>query len=511
MTTWSSGYVTDVGYLHGYCDTLNPLRLQLAFLDAKLVYPEIRFACELGFGQGISINMHSAASLVRWWGTDFNPAQVAFAREAARACNSGVVLEEQSFDEFCKRNDLPTFDYIGLHGVWSWISDENRATIVDFLHRKLRVGGVVSLSYNTLPGWAQTMPLRELFFEHSEMLSSRSDGVLSRMERALVFAERLLATTPIPMQRNSEIAKILETIATADRKYLAHEYLNQHWQPMSIAKVAHWLSAAKLEYACSADSIAHVSAVNLLPEQQAFLNEIPNPVFRESVRDFIVKRQFRRDYWIKGLRRLSPLEQAEQYLNRRVVLSKPRSDVNLEIEGVIGSATLDEPVYRAILDALADHRPRTIAELERIVSRHDTGFPEVVHAILLLTGLGTLSPAQDDSVIDLVVSRTEQLNRHLLRKSRDSDEFHYCASPVTGGGIFLERVAQLLLLSRMEGKTTLTDTVANVWKFLQMQGQRLIKENKVLNSDDENLAEIEAQAKRFIQRDLPMLEGLKVV
>jgi hypothetical protein len=30
------------------------------------------------------------------------------------------------------------------------------------------------------------------------------------------------------------------------------------------------------------------------------LNELPDPTFRQSVRDFMVNQQFRRDYWIKG-------------------------------------------------------------------------------------------------------------------------------------------------------------------------------------------------------------------
>lgn len=511
MATWNSGYVTDVGYLHEYCDNLNPLRMQLALLDAKLVFPAVRFACELGFGQGISVNVHSAASTVRWWGTDFNPSQVAFARETAQACGSGIQLEEQSFEEFCSRSDLPNFDYIGLHGVWSWVSEDNRARIVDFIRRKLRVGGVVSMSYNTQPGWTQTMPLRDIFFDHSEMMSSRGQGILSRMEQALVFAERLLATNPAHALENPGIIERLQKIATANRKYLAHEYLNGHWQPMSITNVARYLSHAKLEFACSADSITHVDAVNLHGEQQAFLNEIPDPLFRESVRDFMVNRQFRRDYWIKGPRRYSPLEQVEQYRTCRVVLAKSRNHIHLEVEGAIGSALLDGPVYQIVLDTLADHRPRTIGELERMVSRRGTDFQQLVQAVVLLTGIGALSPAQEDGDVELVQSRTERLNRYLLRKTRDSDDFHYLASPVTGGGVFVERVPQLLLLARLEGKTSLADAIANVWKYLRMQGQRLIKDGKVLSTDEENIAELEAQVKRFIERDLPVLEALKVV
>ena len=57
---WSSGYVSDVNYTHGYYPGLNPLNLNLALTYAGIKPPLIKKACELGFGQGISINFHAA-------------------------------------------------------------------------------------------------------------------------------------------------------------------------------------------------------------------------------------------------------------------------------------------------------------------------------------------------------------------------------------------------------------------------------------------------------------------
>ena len=83
MTDWTSGYVADIGYTYGYYTELNPLRVQLAFTHAGLVTPEFGTACELGFGQGVSANIHAAATITTWHGTDFNPAQASFAQELA--------------------------------------------------------------------------------------------------------------------------------------------------------------------------------------------------------------------------------------------------------------------------------------------------------------------------------------------------------------------------------------------------------------------------------------------
>jgi hypothetical protein len=147
MSDWTAGYVADIGYIYGYYPELNPLRVRLAFLNAGLVAPEIGAACELGFGQGLSANLHAAGSMLQWHGTDFNPSQAAFAQELASASGSSAQLLDEGFDVFCNRVDLPEFDYIGLHGIWSWISNENRAVIVDFIRKKLKVGGVLVYAY----------------------------------------------------------------------------------------------------------------------------------------------------------------------------------------------------------------------------------------------------------------------------------------------------------------------------------------------------------------------------
>ena len=122
MTDWTAGYVADIGYTFGYYQELNPLRVRLAFLNAGLVCPEVVTACELGFGQGMSANLHAAAAAISWHGTDFNPSQASFAQELAVVSGSGAKLDNDAFADFANRRDLPDFDYIGIHGIWSSIS-----------------------------------------------------------------------------------------------------------------------------------------------------------------------------------------------------------------------------------------------------------------------------------------------------------------------------------------------------------------------------------------------------
>lgn len=155
MTDWTAGYVADIGYTHGYFTELNPLRARLALLQSGIAPPpKSGTACELGFGQGLSVNIHAAATDCSWWATDFNPSQAGFAQSLADTSGAHANLSDQAFEEFCNRDDLPMFDFIGLHGIWSWISDANRSVLVKFIHSRLKVGGLLYISYNTQPGWA---------------------------------------------------------------------------------------------------------------------------------------------------------------------------------------------------------------------------------------------------------------------------------------------------------------------------------------------------------------------
>ena len=91
MTDWTAGYIADFGY---YQES-NPIRVRLAFLNADLVSPEQGTHCELGFGQGVSANIHAAAAPLGWFATDFNPSQAGWA--AMGVSGSGIVSRFNNF------------------------------------------------------------------------------------------------------------------------------------------------------------------------------------------------------------------------------------------------------------------------------------------------------------------------------------------------------------------------------------------------------------------------------
>ena len=512
MNDWSSGYVTDLDYTYGYYPQLNPLRCRLALLQAGVHCPQFETACELGFGQGVSINLLAAASSVQWYGTDFNPSHAGFARELAGASGSDARLFDESFADFCARPGLPDFDFIGLHGIWSWISDENRRIIVDFVRRKLKVGGVLYISYNTFPGWTTLAPMRDVMLQHKDALGARGKGMASLIGDALAFARELVETKPLFGTANPQLADKLEKLSGENPNYLAHEYFNRNWEPMNFATVARWLEPAKVDFACPARHLDHFDSINLTDEQKEFVSKIPDFVLRQSVRDIMVNQIFRADYWIRGVRRVTALEQAEALERQRIIMTTPREDVSLKITSRQRTVNMKEDVYVPILDALADYRAVSLNELyEKTRARNgELVFSHVVDAAMVLAGRGYVSAAQDNEQVAGARERTGRLNEYLLGKARTGREVNYLASPVTGGGVAASHVQQLFIDAKKNGAVTPKQLSNAAWELLSRQNRRVMKDGKALETEEENLEELSVRAQKFLQRELPVFKALKV-
>ena len=511
MSPWNEGYVSEIDYTYGYYSELNPLRIQLAFLNAGLVFPEVGNACELGFGQGLSSALHATASVIQWHGNDFNPSQASFAKELVNLAGLNTELSDASFADYADDQKLPQFDYIGLHGIWSWISDSNRSSIVNFIQKKLKIGGVVYISYNTFPGWSYFAPIRYLMTQHADIMGSEGNGIVSRINGSLAFTDSFLASGSKFLKVNPHVAQRFETIKSQNKNYIAHEYFNHDWHPMYFSDMADWMKMAKLQYACSAHYLDHIDAINLTADQQSFLNEIPDQTFKQSVRDFVVNQQFRRDYWVKGIRHLNPIEQTEKIRQLRVILTTCREDISLKVTGDLGEANMTESVYVPLLDSLADYKIKSIFELEIVAQKHDFIFSQLVQAIMLLVGTGHVSLVQEESVISKARKQCDRMNSILMEKARSGTSLGYLASPVTGGAVALDRFQTYFLMGIKKGKKTSSDWANYALDILNSQGQRLVKEGKIIEDDHECLEELKKQASEFEIKKLKIVRVLQLI
>lgn len=513
MSDWTAGYVTEIGYTHGYYRDLSPSMMELVALSQAVRTSQARPLryLELGFGQGLSLNIHAAACPGEYWGTDFNPVHAANARELALASGSGARIFDLSFEELAARDDLPEFDVIAMHGIWSWVNEANRHVLVDLLRRKLAVGGRLFISYNAFPGWSQVIPLRHLLTLHTELGSAADRSIGQKIDAAIDFAKRMVEAGGVFFERNPGAKDRVEKMAGEDRHYLAHEYFNRDWAPMPFSEVAGRLEAAKLTFAASAFLQDHVDVLNLSGAGQELVGGISHAVLRESVRDFLVNRRFRKDIFVKGPQAMGVQEQGERLGAQAFVLAAAPAQLARRAVGAIAAIDLPAEVVDPLLAVMAEdeYRPKTYREI--LGHRALAGQAELLlrQVLLLLVATGGIDPAQPEAVVAAARPACRALNAHIMNRARLGAELGYLASPVTGGGIPLSRYEQLFLSAHERGHRTPEAMATDAWSVLGPQGVVFRRDGQLLTDAQENQAELAGAVRGFVEH-LPRLRALGI-
>ena len=80
LSSQNPNYFTDLPYTAGYFEAMSTFRARVVLALSGFEITELSTACELGYGRGVSIALHSASSEVEWYGTDMLPDHVKFAK-----------------------------------------------------------------------------------------------------------------------------------------------------------------------------------------------------------------------------------------------------------------------------------------------------------------------------------------------------------------------------------------------------------------------------------------------
>lgn len=511
MLKMFEGYVTEIDYIPWYHRNLAPLLLRAAARNHPISLPTgrpLRYL-ELGYGNGgIALNIHAAASPGEYWGIDVNPSHVASANILADASGSGLRVLGGSFADLLNRHDLPRFDVIGMHGVWSWISAANRKAIVELLGRKLVDGGMFYVNYNAMPGSAAIVPLQRLLRLHTQT-SGGGGTILEKLGTAIGFAGALRRAGSRYFSEGGPAAERIESFEAADPAYLCHEYLNENWEVLSFAEMAQTLSEAGLYFGASANLLDQFDDLNFSTEGMALLDSIEDPCVRETARDFLRNREYRTDIFIKG-DATAPLPEGEGAdLDLEFVLALPAVSWPKAVEAPIGQIDLSGTPFVGILNLLREEKCGALS-LRSIVAQippEAAGKVEIVRALMILVHAGIVYLAQPRGLIDRAVGPCSRLNEQLLRWSMAGQKVDALASPVTGGGVRVSRNQQLFLLALRQGAHTADEWARFAW---DVRAKEKSDRGLARPAGDPIAVAILKEALVF-DRFLPILTALKLV
>jgi SAM-dependent methyltransferase len=453
MTDWAGGYVVDLEYTRGFYRDQAPLWLSTAAVLAGRSAPDPHAPytyCELACGQGITTLVLAAANPhAQFWATDINPAHVASARALAEAAGlTNVRFFDDGFADFAAR-DLPAFDYVTLHGIYTWVAPAVRAEIVAFLKRHLKPGGLAYVSYNCMPGWATMAPVRRLLVEAAARSGARSSA--ARLDHALGIVKGLIeAGTGYP-QVHPDVKQRLEKMTGMQRSYLVHEFMNQDWHPMYFPDVVEELAEAKLGYVGSSTLLDLFDETAVPEKAKAVLAGATDETMRQLLRDFVVNRQFRCDIHARGAIPLTPVAQMRRVLGQSYALVRRRDLCQMKIAAPVGEVTLPDAVYGPLLDALATG-PVPAMDLPRRAGLSAISDRDLYLAVRILLGGGHIQPAATPENRAAAAAPAAACNRALFDSLLAGREVPVVVAPTLAGGIALTGLDQTFLLATGSGQ-----------------------------------------------------------
>ena len=508
----NQGYSATSTYIYAYFRQQHPAALRWVQCLAGFSSPqphENALHCELGFGQGLGLAITAASTGEAQVGVDFIPEQVNNLSELLNASGIQAQLHCADFATFLATNQQ-TFQSISLHGVWSWVAPEIRQQIVTIIERFLSDDGMVYISHNTLPGCAPVIPMQRLIHHTALRFSNHDDDGL---QAALAVVHSAMPLSCY-VQSEPSLRDWWQSLAQENTRYLSHEYLGHAWHPMSFQDSADLLAQAGLSFTCSADAIELLPNLHFSPEQQQWLDVLPEGALRESYADVLRNQTFRRDIWQKNPQRFSLEAQVQALLSTSLVLLHPLSAIPMQIEGALGSFDLPQPITQQLLAYMAEdnYSPKTLATLlNRLNKDHPTALLSPTESIPLwaaLTALGVIHPA-NGKITDEAIQASQRLNQQLIAYAWQDGRISYLASPVAGCGVQVSRLQQLGLAAYLAiGKADASHWAAWCWQH---------KEKIVTPLFPKHLAEqdqspwLVSQFEVFIEQRFKLLLCLSVV
>jgi SAM-dependent methyltransferase len=433
MTRWSHGYLAEAPYTFSYHSVQSPGHIAWVCAMAGVAWnpPRDLTVLDIGCGRGLTVNV-LAASNPSWnmIGIDYNPAHVAEAQELAEKAglaNAGFAEVDLATIADAEIDQLPMFDAVSLHGVWTWVADPVRAGILRILSRRLKPGGVCYVGYNALPGFGHDAALQRLVraFAASERVGDPERRVLAAIEQV----KRLAATRPVNLPATPLLKRLTETGSPLDATYLAHEFLTEHWRPVFHEDLCADLATAKLTYVGSATLHENIPDMMFAePGQRAVHDSMPPGPARELAKDLCNGRPLRRDIFMRGPRAID----RDAALDAMVVAGfrrMPTESPKLEVPA--GIAGLDAALYEPIAAAL-DDGPQPLGRLRRLVP----GRAPTASEILAIFSAGLVLPVCGDTDGDDL--RAPRFNRALYEATRVSETGRSglaMASTIAGTGL----------------------------------------------------------------------------
>ncbi len=505
----SQSYITDVEYPVGFSANQAPAHLCYIGCLNGVAGPDqggfYRY-CELGCGAGHTLNVLAAANPdAEFLGIDLNPQHVARAysqAEDGKLTNVSFLTADIAGDNF---EELQDFDFITLHGLYSWVTAEVRQSILSFIDAKLRPGGLIFVSYNNLPGWATIGQLRRYFLERSAHLA----GNPTDMVQAILDELENLHQQEVPFfTDNPAAAQVLATIRKQNPRYVVHEFLSPGWQAMAFVDVNRDMEGIGLSFVGNAQIIHNLLEYAVPEASLDLLKGLPDRRCQESIKDLINNSYFRGDVYVRGPAARGH-ESADALLLKTVFgMEKTPRELSQKVPVFGGQIKIEGSCVAKLKDLLAS-AATPLAEILDHPDLKDCPKAELTNAIKLLSTSRQIMPFARRGAVSLDrppdrIRFVPPLNRVL--SGQTESRTMVLASPVAGTGISIAWL-EACLLHGLETEDPVSVALAEIHR----RGIEIKQGDEPIVGDAAQRKAVAGVLPEFKSNKLPSLIALGVV
>jgi methyltransferase-like protein/SAM-dependent methyltransferase len=323
----------------------------------------LEIGCSTGGNLIPLADRHPRSSFV---GIDYSQVQIASAQRAIQTLGLDNIEFRQA-DIADLGDELGNFDYIIVHGVYSWVRPELAERILALCGSLLSEQGIGFVSYNALPGWHHRAIIREILWRYAPPGGPNSQ----RLARARAVLDFFSATLDVQPEPNSKLLKhMIDVVLRQPDHYIWHEYFAEESHPLYFYQFAERLPRFGLQYLGEAAlHTMFASSFGLEVDEQ--VNAISRDVISvEQHVDMLRNRAFRQSLvcrrQVRLNRQLAPDCLKNLYIAGRLRPRNPQLDLNsaaaesfLRPDGRAVSSP--SPPFKAALAYLGSVWPRAVS------------------------------------------------------------------------------------------------------------------------------------------------------
>jgi methyltransferase-like protein/trans-aconitate methyltransferase len=319
---------------------------------------------DLGCGDGSNIiGIAQALPQAECVGIDFSPKHIAMGNNIIS--ESGL----HNVNLMCKDintidiSELGLFDYIIVHGTYSWVDAKVQQRILQICKQNLTPNGIAYISYNVYPGWYLQQGVRDLMMFHTASYNDWHSKIAEGRAIVDFVLQAQIDKDSISTQLLQQLANIIHN---QNDSYIGHEYLEQHNYPCYFQQFVANIQQHGLEYVTDVEFRRYLPTH--YPSLEQFGQLVQDNIFaQEQYSDFIFNRNFRSSLlchqsivpnreldwslmqYFYVAASIPDLEPSYIYQNQDFILQTPKT-----------SLTIDNQFVKAALLTLSNSYPQAI-------------------------------------------------------------------------------------------------------------------------------------------------------